>query len=257
MIAIALALVSTEAIKLQRTAALWLAIGAPVLAVLLELIALFDRTYPPSGDAGTVWGILLGGGYTSWLGFCLPILISFEAASLANLEHSGKHWKQLFAFPIPRWSVYTTKMLFCGLLAWVSILIGILGFTGDVLIYSGAHGLNLASAIPWPQMLTMVGKAYMASCFLIVIQTWLSTKFSGVALPVGIGFAALAVGLVLLPLGEGVLSSWYPWTLPLRVLQTNPRDLHNTMLPAVFGWVGALVIGPLACWDLARRQELG
>jgi hypothetical protein len=41
--------------------------------------------------------------------------------------------------------------------------------------------------------------------------------------------------------------------LPLRTLQIS-GDLHNTVLPALFGCVGGLVFGALACWDLARRR---
>jgi hypothetical protein len=255
MMAIAWALVGAEAIKLRRTVALWLAVGAPALAILLELSALFNRFSPPRGDAGVVWRILLQGGWLTWLGFCLPMLISFEAACLANVEHSGKHWKQIFAFPIPRWSVFATKMSFCGLLAWGSILVGVLGFVGDVLIYSHAGGLHLASVIPWSEILHTAGKAYMASCLLVVIQTWISARFPGIAAPVGIGFAALSVGLVVSSVRDGVITRWYPWTLPLSTIGL-PGVSHSTVIPAVLGCVGGVAFGALACWDLARRDEL-
>ncbi len=257
MMAIALVLVRTEALKLQRTVALWLAVAAPVLAIILQLIILFDRISFPIGDAGTVWRNLLQNGWGFWLGFFVPMLVSFEAASLANLEHREKQWKQLFAFPVPRWSIYAIKMLFCGLLVGASFLIVVPGFVGDVLIFSWARGFPLASAIPWSEIVNTAGKAYVASWLVIVIQSWLSVRFAGIASPVCIGFAALVIGVVLIPFQKGSFSSWYPWTLPLRTFQANPRDLHNTALPAVFGCVGGVVLGALACRDLARRRELG
>jgi hypothetical protein len=147
-------------------------------------------------------------------------------------------------------------MLFCGLLVGASFLAIALGFAGDVLIYSGAYELHLASAIPWFEILSTAGKAYAASWLAIVIQSWLGARFAGIASPVGIGFAALAIGVVLLPFRGGVLASWYPWMLPLRTLQLDPRDLHNTVLPALFGCAGAVVVGAVASWDLARRREV-
>jgi hypothetical protein len=255
MMAVAWALISTEAIKLRRTVAVWLAVAAPALAILIELAAVFGRTTPPRGTTSAQWRLLLQPGWTSWFGFCLPMLIAFEAACLANLENNGKQWKQLFAFPIPRWSVYATKMLFCGLLVGASFVVAVLGFAGDVLSYSVVYGLHMASAIPWPEILTTAGKAYVASWLLIVIQSWLGARFAGLASPVGIGFAGLVLGFVVLLIGEGAVSSWYPWLLPLRTFLAAPGDLHKTMLPAVFGCAGAVVFGTIACWDLARRRD--
>ena len=161
MMTMAWALVSTEAIKLRRSVPLLLAVLAPFFAVLLQLAVVFGRVAPPFGNAAAQWRALLQGGWGA-IGLGLPMLVAFEAACLANVEHAGKHWKQLFAFPIPRWSFYATKMLFCGLLAWISILIAVPGFIGDVLIYSGIHGLGLSSSIPWLEIFGAAGRACLA-----------------------------------------------------------------------------------------------
>lgn len=258
MMAVAWALVSTEAIKLRRTLALWLMIAAPLLAVLLQLISLFNRASPPAGDAAAVWRALVQNGWVFWLVFFAPMLIAFEAASLANLEHSGRLWKQIFSFPIPRWSVYATKVLVCGLLLGGSFLILVLGYIGDVLIYGGIYALRLASSIPFVEIFTVAGKAYLASWLVIVIQTWLATRFSGMTAPLGIGFAAMIMGFVLLSAlgrrGES-FSSWYPWLSAFLSYSNGRADRHNTLLPVVVGCLGGVVLGALACWDLARRRE--
>jgi hypothetical protein len=255
MMRIAWALVSAEAIKLRRTLALWLVVLAPVLAITLELIGLFTRDSIPIGDSRIVWRNLLREGWSWWLLLIVPMLISFEAASLANLEYGGKHWKQIFACPVPRWSVYATKLLFCGLLVGASFLVVILGFVADVLICGAVRGSHLAAGIPWAEIVTTAGKGYLAVWLLIVIQSWLSWRFAGIAAPVGIGFAAFVTGFLLLPLHRGDFSSWHPWMLAFRTLQVGPYDLHNQVLPLVFGCAGGLVLSVLACWDLARRRE--
>jgi lantibiotic transport system permease protein len=258
MIPIIWALMSTEAIKLRHSLALWLAVAAPLLAILAELIGLFDRYSPPSGDAAAMWRALLQNGWAFWLSFFAPMLIAFQAASLANFEHAGRLWKQLFAFPVPRWSVYATKMLACGLLLGASFLILVPGYIGDVLIYSGTYGLHLASSIPFAEIFLVAGKAFLASWLVIVVQTWLATRFSGITASLGIGFAATIMGFVLLGIlgrrGEDY-ASWYPWLLALLTHPGGPYDRHNTLLPLAVGCVGGLLFGGMACWDLARRRE--
>jgi hypothetical protein len=257
--AIAWALVSTEAIKLRRTLALWIVLLTPAIVCAMELVSMLNSDSLPSGNASAAWHDLLLGGWGWWLALIAPMLISFEAAALANLEHGGKLWKQLFAFPIPRWSVYATKMLFCGLLIGVSFLALLLGFVGDVLIVSGVRGWHLASAIPVGELLIVTGKAYLACWSMIAIQSWISARFSGIA-AAGIGFAAVVVGFVLgFILGHrgqmSALSSFYPWMLAFRTITFDPRDFHGTLFPAVLGCIGGIVLGATACWDLARRRD--
>lgn len=196
MMAPAAALLSTEAFKLRRTLGLRMTAAAPVFAILLELPMLFNRRAFPVGDASTVWRSLYRGGWLFWIGFFVPVLVAFEAASLANVEHRGKQWKQLFASPIPRWSVYAVKMLFCGLLVGASFAIVVPGLVGDVLIYSAANGYRMAPAIPWSEVVDWAGRAWLASWLVVVLQSWLSVRFTGIAPPVGIALAGLVLGVV-------------------------------------------------------------
>lgn len=254
MTALVWMLVTAEFIKLRRTVALWLVLVIPLAVVALELFLLFDRTSHPMGDAANVWRNLLGNGWSFWLMLFVPMLVTFEAASLHNLEHSGKHWKQLHAFPLPRWSLYATKMVVCALLVGVSFLIATLGFVADVLIYSAFGGHGLASEIPWVDILGTAGKAYAACWLIIAIQSWLSARFAGMAIPVCIGFTALLIGAILIPIRQGAISAWHPWMLPLYTL-TNGLGRQERGSPALLGSVGGIVLGVLACWDLARRRE--
>ncbi len=247
-------LCSVEFIKLRRTPALWMTFVAPLLVVLLELVLLFDRRSFPNGDATRVWHDLLANGWALWLMFFAPMLIAFQAASLANVEHAGRHWKQLFAFPIPRWGVYAAKVLVSGLLLGVSFMLVTTGFVLDVLIYSAVGGHRLALEIPWFDIMSTACRAYFACWLMIGIQSWLSARFAGMATPIGIGFAALVIGIVLTPIRRGALSSWHPWTLPLYTLVTE-AGADRAMVRAVAGGVGGLVLAVAACWDLARRRE--
>jgi len=253
MTAPAAALVSTEALKLRRTLALRMVVAVPVFAILLELLMLFNRRAFPFGDDAAVWHSLFRGGWLFWIGFCVPVLVAFEAASLANVEHRGKQWKQLFAAPIPRWSVYAVKMLFCGVLVGASFAMVVPGLVGDVIIYSAASGYGLGPAIPWLEVGNWACRAWMASWLMMVVQSWLSARFAGIAPPVGIALAGLVMGVAV----QGtVMQSLCPWTAALRTMQAGPLDVHNTGVAVIAGCAGGVTAGGLACWNLGRTREV-
>ncbi|HXB74193.1 MAG TPA: ABC transporter permease [Candidatus Acidoferrales bacterium] len=255
MMPTAWALVSSEAIKLRRSAPVRLAIAAPALLFLLEILTMFGRRHINLTDPAILWRDLLSFGWIMWLGLFTPALIVFEAICLANMEHNSKQWKQLFALPIPRWRVFGVKMLFCGLLLGASFLAFTVTSVGGVLMFSGARGLNLASAIPWREILLTAIRGYVACWLLIVVHTWLSVRFPGFAVPAGIAFAAMLIGVLLLGVGRDVFGWWYPWILPISVRPEGLYDSHNTLAPALFGGFAGLLLAPLASWDLGRRVE--
>jgi hypothetical protein len=255
MMPTAWALVSSEAIKLRRSAPVRLAIAAPALLFLLELLTMFSRRHIDLTDPARLWRDLLSFGWTMWLGLFTPALIVFEAICLANMEHGSKQWKQLFALPIPRWRVFGVKMLFCGLLLGASFFAFTVTSVGGVLMFSGARGLNLASAIPWREILLTATRGYVACWLLIVVHTWLSVRFPGFAVPAGIAFAALLIGVLLQGLSQSLFGWWYPWTLPISVRPNGFYDSRISLAPALFGAFAGLLLAPLASWDLGRRVE--
>jgi len=255
---IAMALVRAEAIKLRRTSIPTMAVIAAILASVTELVNLLDSGGGPPDlrPPAVIWQNLLQGHWALWLVFFVPMLIALEAASLANLEHSGNQWKQLFTCPLPRWTIYATKMLFCGALVSAGFVVSALGFIVDGLIFSGLHGLHLASAIPWFAIAALTGKAALACWLPVVIQSWLSARFSGFGIPIGIAFAALLFGFMMIGERLNAIVSWYPWMLPFGT-QGRANHPDNTVLPVVFGCVGGIVAGIFACRDLARRRDQG
>jgi lantibiotic transport system permease protein len=255
MMRMAWAILSSEAIKLRRSAPVRLALAAPALLFVLALLTMFGRRHMNQTDTARLWSDLLGFNWMMWLGLFLPALIGFEAICLANMEHGGKHWKHLFALPVPRWSVFSVKMVACALLLAGSFALFIVTSVGGVLLFSGYRGLNLAGSIPWLDILLTSVRAYLACWLTIVIHTWLSVRFPGFAMAAGIGFAGLLFGYFLIGASPEFFGWWYPWTLPISV---RPQGLYPTrwvLPPALFGSVTGLLLAPLVCWDLGRRQE--
>ena len=183
-----------------------------------------------------------------WAGLVTPILIALDAAYLANMEHARNQWKQLFACPIPRWGVYAVKNCFCGLLVMASFAFFSIGLVALALSVGSLRGVNLVSAIPWTGFLVAMSKACVASWLAIVIQSWLSARLPGFIAPVGIGLAAMIVGIILT---NHHMGGWFPWSLPSCSL---PQGGYGPVpLAPLLGSVGGLALGVLSCWDLNRR----
>ncbi len=255
MIRMTWALIGSEVIKMRRAAPIRLAIAAPLLLLVLQLLTLFSRHTINASNPRALWADLRTFGWVMWLGLFTPALIVFEAICLAGMEHDGRHWKQLFTLPIARWSIFAVKMLFCGLLVAVSFVAFAVTSVAGVLFFSWVRGLHLAASTPWIEILLTAIRAYSACWLLIVIHTWLSVRFPGFPVPAGIAFAAMIIGVLLVNVSPDIFGWWYPWTLPMNVRPQGLYDSHNTLAAALFGAFGGLALAPLASWDLGRRQE--
>jgi ABC-2 type transport system permease protein len=134
-----------------------------------------------------------------WTAAVVPLLTAMEAAGVTSPEHPGKHWKQLYALPIPRWKYFVAKAAVCGLLT----VAGFLVFGASVLLLGVLRGmmldLQMGSSIPWGLMLNLSVRACLASSALIAAQLWLSFRFLGFAIPVG---ASLAGAVIVAVLGQ-------------------------------------------------------
>jgi hypothetical protein len=249
------ALVSAEAIKARRSAPLRMALAAPGLLFVLQVLTLLARRQINQADPVLLWRDLLTFGWLLWLSLFAPALIAFEAIWLAGLEHNGRHWKQLFVLPVPRWTVFAVKMVFGGMLLAVSFAVFAASSVGAVLLFSGVRGLHLGGSVPWAEVTFTAARAFGACWLLIVIHTWISVRFPGFAVPAGVAFTAMLLGIFLVNVNREVFGWWYPWTLAINVRPEGLYDGHNTLAPALFGMAAGLVLGPVASWDLGRRVK--
>jgi hypothetical protein len=249
------ALLISEAIKARRAAPVRLAVAAPVLLFVLELLTMFGRGTINQTDPAHLWQELLSFSWILWLGLFTPALIALLAICLAGVEHSGRHWKELFALPIPRWQVFAVKMIFCGLLMGLSFFVFAATSVAGVLMFSGVRGLHLSHSIPWADVALTTMRAYAACGLLIVVHTWISVRFPGFAVSAAIGFTAMLIGVFLVSLNRDLFGWWYPWILPISVRPDGLYDAHNTLAPALVGALAGVALAPLASRDLGRRLE--
>ena len=246
------AMLSTEITKLKHTSTLWLSLIVPAFAIMVALMNLLGDyahwTPRPPRPPLDEWNTALRSLWTIWVAAVLPFLIAIETVGLASPEHAGKHWKQLYTMPIPRWSIFAAKTVVCALLVCVSFVTFGVGVLGLGLLRSGLFHLDMASAIPWGLMLHIAGRAYLASSAVIAIQMWLSMRVSGFAIPVGAGLGATMAGTVLGPLH---LTGWWPWLMPFDSL---PWGIDHVPASVIISPVAFVVLTVLAGWHLSHSE---
>jgi hypothetical protein len=236
----------SEILKLRRTRALWLALGAPLsVGVLFALlvasggISFEDTTWTRSvqGMVG-LWGMLM-----------LPLYVALETALINAIDHEAGGWTHLFALPVPRWCLHAAKLLVAVVLAGLST--GLL--TGALLaVAAGCKAVGVGTgggAVPWHPAVWSSLYSYGGALGLVSIHHGLSLRLSGFEWPLGVGIAATVFATQV-----GRSKYWFalPWSYPtVAASSSNPEwRLYAVLLSATL----AVVVGLVTAYDAARRD---
>src|ERR1043165_4424126 len=122
-----------ELLKLKRTIAFRVIFVMPCFVALLQFFVLWKTKKLPADF--NLWQMHASNSLQIWAVFMMPLLITLETALLNGIEHSDKQWKNLFALPVPRPSVYLSKIVVAQGLVLVStfvlavftVIVGIVG----------------------------------------------------------------------------------------------------------------------------------
>lgn len=241
---------SAETLKLKRTLALWLAFIAPVLVIVLQGMVVLRSGFTIEADVDP-WGWFTQSTTALWGILMLPLFVTLQTALLANLEHGEKTWKLLYAMPVPRWAIYTAKLILnLGVIGISTLMLWLGQMGGGLLLGTIKPGLHFSDwPVPWLDMLFQAIATYLAVWLIIAIHTWISLRWHSFALASGIGIAATIISFV------AVNSEWapyFPWTQVVNIIGDTP----NIPLAIAIGVIGCLVVGTVGGWDVTRRDVL-
>jgi ABC-type multidrug transport system ATPase subunit len=232
-----------EALKLKGTLALWAAVLAPLVMVLLQTMYIvrtrhLDQPLWPRIEQSTLgWGILL-----------LPLTAALLAALLAGVEHREDNWKLLFALPVSRYAVYWAKITAAEMLLALSHAVLWAGLlTAGMLLHLALPSVPY-SAPPWMALAGRLGGMWAASGLLISIQMWVSFRAKSFTVPIGLAIAAVAVSVM--GAREWSMVAW-PWMFPGNVTAVERRTAA-----LIAGALGGLIVAMAGARDVARRDVL-
>jgi ABC-2 type transport system permease protein len=252
-------LVATEVelFKLRRTLALLAALVVP-LAILI-MVGAITLSRDPGALPGDPWdALVVNFTYFLWCVLALPMLVTLEVSLLAGLEHGQHHWKDLFALPVPRWSLYAAKLLTGALLVALSLLVLALGLGIEGLLLNTLRpSLGLTPPVPWLDIFGGVAKMFSASLLLLALITWVAMRWSSFAVPCAVGITGTVVGLTLdISARSDFWASLFPWSMPLSAVARidQYRTLEDHVTAIALGVIGGLIISALGAWDITRRD---
>ena len=234
-----------ELLKLKRTLAFRMIFIAPLLVALLQFFILWrSRQFGPQFK---LWETLPRSVLSVWAIFMMPLLITLETALLNGIEHSDKHWKHIFALPIPRHTVYLAKFVVAqSLIAASTLILCLLAVLVGLAATRLRPELANSGPVPFGWIAKYAALVWLAAWLIIAIHTWVSIRWSGftVALGAGIGGTFFALFAASAQLGK-----YYPWLLPVNVLTP---DRFETAL--WLGAIGGIVAAAAGCLEFARRD---
>lgn len=238
-----------EALKLKRTRALWLAVGAPLAVVALYLLLVVSGRVNPV-EAG--WAQQAQSMIGMWAMFMVPLYVALETAFINAIDHKAHAWKHLFSLPVPRWSVHVAKLLMAfAMVALSSVVLGT-GLAASILGLK-AVGLGAPSdPVPWSLVVQRLLYSYGGALAMISIHHGLSLRLRGFEWPLGIGIVGMIFGT------QVSLSSTYwpllPWGYPtVATMVSNPE--HRLWAVVLSGSL-AVLVGLISGYDTARRDVL-
>lgn len=244
---------SAETLKLNRTLALALVFLTPFALAFLEIAIGFEygrRMYRVGGDA---WMTLISHTAMMWNLLLLPLFVTLEMGLLGALEHNNSTWKQLFALPLPRWSIYAAKQLLAmgliglSMLALAAMTVGV-GLIGRICLPE----LGFDAPIPFGMLLQNMLLSYLAAWLIISIHLWVSLRWSSFVLAMSVGIVPTVISAV--TFGSD-WSPFNPWALPGEV-SNGLFEMQPFLGALLLGLLGGVVAACLGCLESSRRDVL-
>ncbi|HEX4807756.1 MAG TPA: ABC transporter permease [Bryobacteraceae bacterium] len=240
---------SAEALKLKRTLALRLAIGAPMIIVLLVFGIYLQRGGPMAGaNPLTGYAQLI---LTIWTIIVLPLYAALAAALLSSIEHQNESWKHLLALPVRRATYFVAKWIAGTGLLFLSSLVLVTGVLATDAILRVVISIWSSSSLPVAMIFRGAALSFCAAGLLFSIQMWISLRWRSFLPGIVVAVIALALMFIAIPRGAAFFGSLFPWSLPaMAMAPVNPYR----PIAVGLGLMGGAAVGAIACWMLSRRE---
>jgi len=243
---------SAEALKLRGTLALWMCVIAPATVAALYMLQMVVMDYDkrPTMPPDEAWKMYAQAVLALWTILMLPLFVTLEAALLAGLEHANQQWKHLLALPLKRSAHYLAKSLaLTGLVALSMLVLCLLIPAGGWLLDVLQPRFGIGGPPPMRFILSHAGIAFGAALLMVALQGWIALRWRSFTIAVASGMTATVVGYLV---GQSErFGHWYPWSMALQTMATEPKHLDFVL---VAGIGGGLVVTALAAWECARRD---
>lgn len=210
-------LLITEATKQKKTLAFWGTILAPLFVASVNFLIFFSHPELLTKRGINPWVKLIGNATNIYTILMLPLLITLIAFIVNNVEHRANGWKHMFALPVSRSGVYSSKVAVTAGLLFLSLVIfnSFLILSGKLLasIHPEINFGHLALA---DEIIKTTIKVFLASFFILMMQFVISINSANFIISIGTGVIGTIGTSMLLSWKH---SNWIPYALPMWASQ--------------------------------------
>lgn len=191
--------IKNELLKLKHTFAFWLCIiGAGFIPIIYFVYYLIKHESLIPTEGTNPWDKFLTDQIMSAASLLIPLFIVLITSLIVQIEHKANGLKYLFSQPIPKWSVYFSKLtiVLCSVLTTYILfflLMLLMGLSVGA-IHSELELLEFTPNYEFP--IKLLFRSFIASLSIIGIQFWLSFRFKNFIIPLGIGMVLVISGLI-------------------------------------------------------------
>ncbi len=245
-----LRVLSAELLKLRRTLAFWMVLAAPALVVVLVFLNYYERSGFFARGGKPLWNSLQNTAVVFWSVLMLPLYVTLQSSLLAGLEHNEHRWRNLLAMPVPRWSIYWSKLtVLCAMLLASSTVLNLGCVLNGVLLRALKPQLFFPGPLPWSTAWHNAWITGVTALLIVAIQHWVSLRFGAFAASAGFGIAATVIGAILA--NSDRYGPWWPWCLPMQLMSANPVRIGHAVVYSAIAAVSVSVLGTI---EFSRRE---
>ncbi|MEW9097111.1 MAG: ABC transporter permease [Clostridiaceae bacterium] len=200
--------IEVELIKLRHSKLLWVIAFVPIFFVVIGLMNFLRYQDIFTSKGQNVWQQVYTQSAIFYGMILLPVFVTVIMAILARIENAQNGWKKICALPVKRTHMYVSKLI----IGSGFILLNLLVFMFTIIV--GGFFITGNTSIP-PNIIYAPLLTFISLIPVMVIQFYLSIRFSNIGLPLGVGVAFSIPSLLISNTKFWVL---FPWTYPGRAL---------------------------------------
>lgn len=239
---------SSEFYKSRKTLAFWGAILLPLVICFLMSWGFISQAHKLANDPAPVLWFRYISAILGVMGvLLLPILVIYNTYAITNMEYKGDTWKSLFALPLSKFSIYTSKYLFIVFLTFMTMFLFAVAIIGSGhVIQIVKPQLEFGDYNPNTIIIKFFGKLFLSSIGIISIQFLMNLMWTDFLKPFGIGFLATIMGIITVGVNWKYVD-YVPYAYPNltvhKIMQTK-GDL-NKMIVFDQGIYNSLICGAI------------
>jgi hypothetical protein len=233
----------SEVYKSKRTMALTGTILMPLTISTVAFLIFYFRSDVFAGMGTNPWILLANNVFGPLTAMLLPFYVIIISFANHNLETKADAWKNLFALPLPKQTVYTSKFIFTLLLILFSLfLLCLFVFATGNLLAAVKPELRFHDYDSSKLIISFFVKLFLAIIGLYAVQTFINVYYNDFIKSIGLGFLFVIIGFMIAGWGKGYI---FPFALPGKITRQffekdvtlMNREIASSLLWGVFFFV--------------------